>query len=365
MRPRRACRPWALRALLLSAVTLLGAACATAPPAGAPAGPAVATAPALPAPPPPPRVEEPKEEPLPEAFRSDELILAIARAGDTAESLAARYLGDPARAWMIEDYAGAREFAAGQEVVIPARPWNPAGVEPGGYQLVPILVYHNLGAQAKGRLVLAAASFEEQMRYLKREGYRVVSLSDLVEFTALRRQLPRKSVVLTFDDGYRAFRELAYPVLKELGFTATLFVYTDYVGAGRNALSWQELRQLADEGFEVHAHSKTHGDLRRTPGETDAQFARRMQAELEQPLALFQRHLGRASRLLAYPYGRQDDDVVRKVSEYGYIAAFTVRRQGSPAFVHPLRIHRSQIYSEMTLEGFARNLDVFHAEDLR
>lgn len=355
---------WAPRGGLLAAAMLLAAACASAPPAPAPAAASPPVA-AAPSPPPPPPREAPKEEPLPEAFRSEDFILAFARAGDTAASLAARYLGDEAKAWMIEDYMGAGEFAAGQEVVIPARPWNPAGVEPTGYQLVPVLVYHNLGAQAKGRLVLAARSFEEQMRYLKQEGYRVVSLSELVEFTALRRQLPRKSVVLTFDDGYKAFRDLAYPVLKELGFTATLFVYTDYVGAGRNALSWQELRQLADEGFEIHAHSKTHGDLRRVPGESEAQFARRMEVELEQPLGLFQRHLGRRSHLLAYPYGRQDDDVIKKMKEYGYVAAFTVRRQGSPSFVHPLRIHRSQIYSEMTIEEFVKNLDVFHQEELR
>ena len=176
---------------------------------------------------------------------------------------------------------------------------------------------------------------------------------------SFKRQLPRKSVVLTFDDGYRAFKEFAYPVLKELGFTATLFVYTDYVGAGRNALSWEELSELAAEGFDVQAHSKTHGDLRKAPGETDAQFARRMQAELEQPLEPFQQRLGSRPNYLAYPYGRQDDDVVKKAKEYGYVAAFTVRRQGNPAFVSPLRGHRSQIYSEMTLEDFAKNLNVF------
>ncbi len=266
---------------------------------------------------------------------------------------------------MIADYMGKDSFAAGEEVIIPVRPWNPAGVEAGGYQLVPILCYHNLDRQAKGRLVLAASSFEEQMRYLKREGYHVVSLKEFVEFMSFKRQLPRKSIVLTFDDGYRAFKEFAYPVLKELGYTATLFVYTDYVGAGRSAFSWEELKELSAEGFDVQAHSKTHGDLRKAPNETDAQFTRRMQAELEQPLATFQQRLGTRPTYLAYPYGRQDDDVVKKAKEYGYIAAFTVRRQGSPAFVSPLRGHRSQIYSEMTLEDFVKNLNVFAAEELK
>jgi peptidoglycan/xylan/chitin deacetylase (PgdA/CDA1 family) len=305
------------------------------------------------------------EPPLPDHFRSDDYVVAFARPDDTAASLAARYLGDAAKAWMIEDFTGTSSFAAGQEVVIPLKPWNAAGVDVDGYQIVPILVYHNVAAQAKGRMVLAARSFEQQMRYLKAEGYRVVSMAEFVEFVQLRGQLPRKSVVLTFDDGYRAFLEHAYPILKELAFTATLFVYTDYVGAGRNALSWEELRRLGAEGFDIQAHSKTHTDLRRAPGETDPQFSRRMQAELADPQRLFQRYLGRTSQILAYPYGRVDDDVVKKVREVGYVAAFTVRRQGSPSFVAPLRANRSQIYSEMSLDDFAKNLNIFQREDLR
>jgi peptidoglycan/xylan/chitin deacetylase (PgdA/CDA1 family) len=344
---------------------LLCGACATAtPPPGPGAAPAPPAAPrvAAPAPPPPPA---PRVAPLPEAFESEDFVVTFAKPDDTPETLAARYLGDAARAWMIEEYMGTRTFSAGQEVIVPKRFWNPVGVEPNGYQLVPVLCYHNLDVQSKGRMVLAVKAFEEQMRYLKREGYRVINLGEFLEFASQRRQLPRKTVVLTFDDGYRSFRQHAYPILKELGFTATLFVYTDYVGAGRNALTWQELRELQAEGLEVHAHSKTHGDLRRSPGEADAAYARRLQAELEQPLALFTRHLGRTSQVVAYPYGKWDDEVVRKAKEYGYIAGFSVRRQGNPSFVFPLGGNRSQVYSEMTLEDFVKNLNVFHEETLK
>ena len=240
-------------AVLVSVAALWLAACATA--AGPAPGPAPAAAPGKP----PPR---------PAAYQSEDFIVTFAQPGDTPETLAERFLGGADKGWMIEDYTGLRAFAPGQEVVIPRRPWNPAGVTPGGYQIVPILTYHNLAEQAKGRLVLAAASFREQMRYLKSNGYRVVSLADFVEYTRLNRQLPQRAVVLTFDDGYRAFKDLAYPVLKELGFTATLFIYTDWVGAGRGALSWSDLRELAAEGVDIQAHTKTHADLRRAPPPT-------------------------------------------------------------------------------------------------
>jgi peptidoglycan/xylan/chitin deacetylase (PgdA/CDA1 family) len=187
-----------------------------------------------------------------------------------------------------------------------------------GYQIVPILCYHNLGEQAKGRLVMAASTFREQMQYLKGNGYHVISLREFVEFTRLGRQLPQRSVVLTFDDGYRSFRQYAHPVLKELGFPATLFVYTDYVGAGRNALSWQELREFVAEGFDVQAHSKTHGDLRRIAGEPDAQYQRRMLAELAQPQELFQKNLGRRADIIAFPYGSWDESLLKKAIEHGW-----------------------------------------------
>ena len=343
---------WGRGIVALSAAALGLSACATATP---PASEPTAAAPAAPA----------KPKPRPAAYQSEDFVVTFARPGDTPETLAQQYLGAAAQAWMIEDYTGLRAFAPGQEVVIPRRPWNPAGVTPGGYQIVPILTYHNLAEQAKGRLVLGAASFREQMRYLKANGYRVVSLADFVAFTRLERQLPQRAVVLTFDDGYRAFREHAYPVLKELGFTATLFIYTDWVGTGRGALSWTDLRELAAAGFDIQAHTKSHADLRRAAGETEAQYARRMQAELEQPQELFNRHMGRRSQMLAYPYGRWEEGLLPKVKEYGYIAAFSVRRQGNASFVRPLAAHRSQIYSEMTLDDFVKNLNVFQEENLR
>lgn len=348
-----------LMARLLTAagsVLLLGA-CALSPPKPEPGTP---RGPAVPAP-----AKTPGQAVRPEAFESAEFIVTAAKAGDTAESLAVKFLEDPAMAWMIEDYNGAGSFSPGQEVVIRKRPWNLAGVEPTGYQLVPILVYHNIAPQAKGRLVMASRTFEEQMRYLKAHGYRVVSLREFHRFNSLGQQLPRRAVVLTFDDGYKSVLQYAYPILKELAFTATLFVYTDYIGSGRNALTWEELRQLAREGFDIQAHSKTHDDLRRRRGESDNEYARRMQAELEHPLTLFRRNLGRSSQILAYPYGAHDDELLQKVKEYGYVAAFDVRRQENPSFVHPLMIHRSQIYSDMSLDEFAKNLNVFSQEVLK
>jgi peptidoglycan/xylan/chitin deacetylase (PgdA/CDA1 family) len=299
-----------------------------------------------------------------DVFESRDFVVAMAKPGDTPETLAARHLGDPKKQWMIEDYMGARTFSEGQEVVIPKREWNPVGVFPWGYQLVPVLVYHNISAQEKGKLSIAARTFDAQIGQLHAEGFHAVSLADFIAFTAGRRQLPRKSVLLTFDDGYRAFIQYARPLLKDYGFGATLFVYSDFIGGG-SALSWQDLRTLTEQGFDVQAHSKSHANLRRKEGESEAAYAKRIEAELAYPLTLFKKHLTHPVDALAYPFGEMDDELIPYVAKYGYAAAFTVRRQSNAAFVSPLKISRAQIYADMTPKDFAKNLVVFHDEEVK
>jgi peptidoglycan/xylan/chitin deacetylase (PgdA/CDA1 family) len=311
-----------------------------------------------------PKAETPPSAVLPEFFESDDLVVVIAREGDTPEQLAQRFLGDPGKAWILREFNETASFSPGQPVAVPKQPWNLSGVYPDGYQLVPVLCYHDIAAEGRGRLRMAVKTFEEQMRYLKAQGYHVVSLAGLLEFASLKRQLPRKTVVLSFDDGWKSFRQYAAPLLKELGFAATLFIYTDFVGA-RTALTWDELRELAREGFDIQAHSKTHGDLRRKPGESEDDYTRRLDAELLQPQALFRRHLGEAKPILAYPYGSHDDEIIKRLRDAGYWAALDVRRQGNPAFTPLLTLHRAQIYADMTLEQFARNLTVFAEEAIR
>src|SRR5207245_491733 len=203
-------------------------------------------------------------------------------------------------------------------------------------------------------LGLAAASFREQMQYLKTNGYRVVSLADFVEFTRLGRQLPQRAVVLTFDDGYRSFKDYAYPVLKELGFTATLFIYTDWVGAGRGSLSWNDLRELTAAGFDIEAHTKTHADLRRAQGETEALYSRRMRAELELPQDLFNKNLGRRRARLGSGgwravTGRSDDAKATEAASIGRDPLPARHRQQAELLERDAQLRRAAEESKIVL----------------
>src|SRR5689334_24405055 len=125
-----------------------------------------------PPPQPPTQTVEPAPEAAPPApakiagppFESADFVVTFAKAADTPERLAERYLGDASKAWMIRDYAGGRAIADGDEVIIPKHEWNATGVDARGYQVVPVLVYHNLNPQPKRPLTMSPRVFEEQMR---------------------------------------------------------------------------------------------------------------------------------------------------------------------------------------------------------
>jgi len=304
--------------------------------------------------------------PPPRVFEAEDFIVALAAPGDTAESLATQHLGRSDLAWMIEDYMDARSFSANEQVVIPKRDWNPPGVLPSGYQVVPVLVYQNVSPTARGDLVVSPDAFTAQMRYLRQEGYRVVAFEHYLAFLQQNRQLPKKSVVLTFDDAYRGFLQHAYPVLTELGFPAALFVSTDQIGTRPEApfLSWAELRDLALAGIPVQAHSKSHRDLRRASGEGESAYARRMQQELAQPLEQLKARMprtGEALEAIAYPAGQWDDELLAYVKKW-YAVGFTSQPESSPAFAPLLAVSRIPVRGDWTLDDFKRALQVFHAQ---
>ena len=85
------------------------------------------------------------------------------------------------------------------------------------------------------------------MEYLARNGYRVIPLAQLARFLDGKEPLPRKSVVITIDDGYRSTYEIAYPILKKYGFPATVFLYSDFVGAA-DAMTWAQMKEMVALG---------------------------------------------------------------------------------------------------------------------
>lgn len=349
--------PWLARASLAISVVVLAVGCTIPAPAPPPAPPARV----------PPPLAAPTAGTWPGATgevvgRSDRLLIYLPRPGDTLEGIAARFLGGGEHAWRIADANGQLwKLSDGEPVVVPLVRRNPIVVTADGIQTVPILCYHRFGS-SPNKMTVTPAQFEAQLDWLARNHYRVLRLGELIGFLAGREPLPLRSVVITIDDGYESVHRHALPLLRKYGFPATVFIYTDFVGA-RDAMGWAQLRELADSGlFDIQAHSKTHRNLvQRTPTETDTEYRLAVDGELRLSRAVLERRLASAGvqvRHFAYPYGNANDLVLDSMRRNGFDIGVTVHPGGNAFFAHPLLLRRTMIFGDHDLDAFKARVQI-------
>jgi peptidoglycan/xylan/chitin deacetylase (PgdA/CDA1 family) len=293
-------------------------------------------------------------------YRSNNYIVYRSSSPETAPQLAERFLGDARKSWVIEEANRATEFRAGAAVVVPLHPRNRGGLYREGVQTVPVLTYHRFGEDCDSPLCMPADVFSEQMQYLKDNGYHSVTPEELLAFLQYREPLPRKSVWITMDDGYRSVYQIAYPILKRLGFTATLFIYTDFVGVSRLAVTWDQLRELRADGFSIGSHSVSHSDLTKPqPDETAEAFLARVRRELAVSKQIIDRQLDQDTFVFAYPFGYHDQSTANQARAAGYQLAVSVRRGGNPFFSNPYTLHRDQVLKK-DMSTFVSRLKTFY-----
>ena len=196
---------------------------------------------------------------------------------------------------------------------------------------VPVLMYHSIADDDSSQphpyfnTGTSPRVFAEQMRYLRDEHYNVLTLAELHRLLDGHHAVPERSVVLTFDDGYRDFLAEAWPVLREHGFPATVFLSTDFVGSshmGRACLSWDEIRQARREGVIFGSHTASHPRLVTLHDEEIAREWISSKARIEQ-------ELGEKIDLFAYPFTfpEANADFVRRLQhilqDAGYIQGVT------------------------------------------
>lgn len=182
-----------------------------------------------------------------------------------------------------------------------------------------ILTYHSI-SEGRSPLKIAPALFTEQMEWLK-ANCRVVPLGEVVTALTQKKPLPERTVVLTFDDGFRDFYSSAAPVLRRLGFAATVFLPTGYCGRTNSwpgqpkwvdeqpLLDWKQVGDLAKQGFAFGAHSITHRVMVGLPS-ADAE------GEIAGSKHEIEAHTGQTADFFCFPYGRWNAAVREIVVRY-------------------------------------------------
>lgn len=300
-----------------------------------------------------------------QAYVSDDFVIVKTTAQDTFSSLAAYYLKDPDKGWLIAELNHMITLIPGQELIIPLSPFNKGGLKAEGYQTVPVLVYHNFSKKSSDKTAVGQDDFEAQMKYLKQNGYHVVSMDQLLDFIDYKEQLPEKSIVLTFDDAWGSIFDIALPILIKYGFTATFFIYTDFIGGGK-AMTWKQIETLSKIGFDIQCQTKTHRNLAGPKkNESFKEYFKSIEMEISYPKQLIKKKLNVDCKYLAYPYGETNNLVIALLKKYGYRAAFTIDRKPNPFFIDKFRISRSVIYGNYDMDKFKNNLSVFQKTELK
>jgi len=247
-------------------------------------------------------------------------------------------------------------------LVLPSRLQSVAHESPPASPTLPILMYHRVAENCAGsRYCISPESFENQLRFLRDSEASSVTLEEWRVAWENRQPFRRRSILLTFDDGYSDFADTAWPLLKRYGFSALVFVVTGEVGGSNRwdviqhgsesvrLLGWNDLRRLRDEGVEFGSHSVSHPYL---TGLSHAQVIR----EATRSQLLLQQELGRPALAFSYPYGDTDEYVQHWVGACGYTFGVTCRPGLATHQDRLLALPRIEVTGEDTIESLAGKL---------
>ncbi|MEG1132376.1 MAG: polysaccharide deacetylase family protein [Romboutsia sp.] len=189
---------------------------------------------------------------------------------------------------------------------------------------VPVLMYHHFETDDKkiNDVTVKKSEFEKQMKYLKDNGYTAITVQDLVDFKESKKELPKKPVLITADDGYKSNYEIMYPILKKYNMKATIFVIgerIDNADKPSNAIpkfNWKEAKEMYDSGvIDFECHTYNSHDKKETAngekgafssplvGESEEEFEDRITKDIEKNISVIQNNLGYKPIGFAYPFG--------------------------------------------------------------
>jgi peptidoglycan/xylan/chitin deacetylase (PgdA/CDA1 family) len=224
---------------------------------------------------------------------------------------------------------------------------------------VPILMYHQVTPEphpAFAKYTVTPGAFGAQMKWLSLAGYKPVTLEALVSCWETGSPLPRRSVVITFDDGYQDCADYAVPILQKYKFTAIFYLTAGLIGqntrwlkAERNIefplMDWATARRLQKAGFQIGSHAMTHPHL-------DTLAREDCQAELQTSKRVLEEQLDTEIRHLAYPYGAYNEEVRSIAAESGYRSACSVKIGLSKPDDDLLGLHRVPVIGQDRLIDF-------------
>ena len=195
----------------------------------------------------------------------------------------------------------------------------------------PFIFYHKIDTAPRDARIRGGYTppkrFAKQMAFLKKKGTVFYTVSEMIEHYIEHGSFPQRGLAITFDDGWKDNYENAFPILREFGIKATIFLISSCLGTvsvkaqsegegAREHLSLENVLEMSEQGIEFGSHTLNHKLLDRIP-------VNEVKIEVEESKRQIEEMLKKPCKVFAYPGGHYNESARRVIEQAGYIAAFT------------------------------------------
>ncbi|WP_244834407.1 polysaccharide deacetylase family protein [Clostridium sp. BJN0001] len=214
---------------------------------------------------------------------------------------------------------------------------------------IPVLYYHSVNPSWKNELTIPPDLLKSELQFIKDSGFSAITASDFYDYIENKKPLPKKTIMITFDDGYMDNYTYAFPSLKSLNMKATIFYITDGL-KDSYYLSKDKLKEMSSFGIDIESHTKTHCHLSKLSYEKQL-------LELKESKEILEKTLGKKITSIAYPFGDYDENTIKAAKEAGYSLGFTCKRGIIDSTYNKYTLNRIYMNSYMKLDEFKKMIN--------
>ena len=221
-----------------------------------------------------------------------------------------------------------------------------AAIEENRAYFPPVIMYHDIKLMPINNFDVTLKDFRKQLDWLKSSGYKTLSIDEFIEIVQEGKEFPKKSVLITFDDGYADSLAYAVPELQKRDMKATFFISSWYLGKvtkGYPYMKESDIKTLAEDPlFSIGSHTVKHLHLDKVEAENQI-------SELNESKEYLEKLTGKSIRAISYPFGDYNAEIIANTKAAGYEIAFAADDRG--LFGEPARFSIPRIYMGLLLCG--------------
>ena len=208
---------------------------------------------------------------------------------------------------------------------------------------LPVVMYHSVLASRTSEYIVSPEQLEGDLKYIRECGYTTISIQDMVEFVFNNKELPKKSIVLTFDDGYYNNLYYAQPLLEQYNMHGVIFVVGEYsevdtergdINPNYSYLTWDQISEMSNAGvfeiqnhtYHMHNNNGKRAGAGRVPGESMEDYEEALMADITQLNSKIEDLTGMRPIAFAYPFGKMSKGSMKILKAAGLKISFTSNR---------------------------------------